>query len=152
MRSQTLYSSAQALLALAGTADAGTLYWAHRSGVDLPCTSGDGCDLVNASHWSHIGNVPITLLGLAAYISLLFASTLKPTVSSDSIARNLQAFILVVSFFGTIYSWYLQYVADVFIGAFCIYCRCSAIFLTLLLLTAIIERIGIIKAAKAPNS
>jgi uncharacterized membrane protein len=135
------------LLAFIGTADAGTLYWAHRTGVDLPCTSGDGCDLVNASHWSHFGPFPVALFGLAAYILVLFSSVLKITSDSAKFAERLLLVILAISLCGTGYSWYLQYVAKVFIGAFCIYCRVSAITMTCIFLTSLFEKLSSIYPA-----
>jgi uncharacterized membrane protein len=141
MQSRTLYSSAEALLAFVGTADTGTLYWAHRTGYDLPCTTGDGCDLAWASHWSHIFGVPIALIGLVAYVFLLFASVLKVTSEPGKFSNILQWFILIPCFFGAVYSWYLQYVDAIYIGPMCVYCRTSAIVMTLLLLISLTERL-----------
>jgi uncharacterized membrane protein len=155
MRSQTIYSSVEAVLAFAGTADAGTLYLAHRSGIQLPCTSGDGCDLVYSSHWSHIGPVPVALIGVAAYVFLLFASVLKLTsVPVSSFRLALLLLILIESLVGTCFSWYLQYVSAVFIGAFCIYCRTSAIIMSLIFLITAYEfilRERVVGGSKADN-
>ncbi len=142
MNSRTVYSSAQSILAFAGTADAGTLYWAHRQGIELPCTSGGGCDLVYASHWSHLGPVPVALLGVIAYIFLLFAAVIKLSSEPASSTITFTALaILAATIVGTCFSWYLQYVSTVFIGAFCIYCRTSAIIMTLLFLTSLAEQL-----------
>jgi uncharacterized membrane protein len=139
MQRRTLYSSVQAALAFAGTADAGTLYWAHRNAIELPCTSGNGCDLVNASHWSHIAGIPIAFIGLSAYIIILFASVLKLTSSQAAFDWFLLTLIFLISLGGTGYSWYLQYVSAVDIGAFCIYCRTSAIIMTILFVVTALE-------------
>ena len=139
------------VLAFCGTAVAGTLYWAHRAGVDLPCSSGDGCDLVNASHWSHIGSIPVSLIGLAGYIFLLFVSVVKATADDQRLKFILLLLMLVVTFTGTCYSWYLQYVADVFIGAFCIYCRSSAIIMTLLFLCTAADQILQLRYSRSPS-
>jgi uncharacterized membrane protein len=153
MQNRTLYSSAQALLAFIGCADAGTLYWAHRNNIELPCTSGNGCDLVYASHWSHVLGIPIALIGLAAYLVFLFASVLKLTSDSERLKVLLFRIILLPSFFGTVFSWYLQYVASVYIGAFCIYCRVSAFVMTFLFLSALIELSSArFKSVKPTNS
>lgn len=128
----------QTLLCAVGVLDAGTVYWAHRSGITLPCSSGGGCDLVNVSHWAFVYGVPVSLIGAIGYIVLLFASILRLTTDSEASAAKTNLFLLAASFLATCYSWYLQYVADVFIGAFCIYCRISAITMTLIFLTSLV--------------
>lgn len=127
----------QTLLTLVGALDAGTIYVAHRAGADLPCTTGGGCDLVNASHWSAIDGVPVALIGAFGYIVMLFTAILRLTTDSQASARRANIVLLAISFLGTCYSWYLQYVAAVFIGAFCIWCRVSAITMTLIFLTSL---------------
>jgi uncharacterized membrane protein len=143
MRSRNLYSWLQAGLAFCGAADAGTLYWAHKSNVELPCTSGGGCDLVYQSHWSHIlilhHSIPIALVGAFAYAVILLTAALKLTSESERLSRGLHKFLFLICAIGTIISWYLQDVSAVDIGAFCIYCRVSAIIMTLIFISSVAE-------------
>jgi len=140
MGKQTVISGIQTALSIVGTLDAGTVYWAHRAGASLPCTSGGGCDVVNNSPWAFITffshQIPVSLCGALTYLVLLIASVLRLTGDSELAARRLNGSMLVISFLGTCYSWYLQYVAKFLIGEFCIYCRVSAFTMTLIFLAS----------------
>ncbi|HEX5324754.1 MAG TPA: vitamin K epoxide reductase family protein [Capsulimonadaceae bacterium] len=140
MSKRTLTAAIQTFLSLVGALDAGSLYWAHMKGVSMPCMSGEGCDVVNSSHWAYISGVPVSLFGALTYIVLLFASVLRLTTDSESTASRVNIFLLVASFCGTCYSWYLQYIAAFRIGEFCIYCRVSAITMTLILITSVVAQ------------
>ncbi len=149
MLTKTILSTLQLVLSIVGTGIAGAVYFADRSHIDLPCTTGGGCELVRNSHWSHIGPLPVSLLGLAGYIFLSMLSVVKLTADDDRLASKVGLLILVVSLGGVAYSWYLQYVAAVFIGVFCIWCRASAITMTLLFLISITDAIYRVKFGKA---
>ena len=131
-------------LSAVGAGIAGTLWWAHRANVELPCTAGGGCGEVNASRWSHLTlgplhDVPIALLGLLTYVALLALAMAKLGAESERTRRLLHAPLWGLSLFGAGYSWYLQYVAHFEIGAFCIYCFSSATVMALLAVTATVE-------------
>lgn len=132
----------EAALSFVGAGIAGTLWWADRTQQDLPCTSdGHGCELVAQSRWSHVDllfwhHVPVALLGLLGYLLLLAISMLRLASESEANLTRLHRLLWLVSGGGTAYSWYLQWVAHYKIGAFCIYCRSSAILMTLLFLMA----------------
>lgn len=129
---------AGAILSTVGAADAGTLWWAHRRNLSLPCTGdGHGCDLVAASRWAHLSvgpvhDFPLALAGLGAYLTLL---TLCLAILGTDTARGRQGLrraLWAVTVPGVAYSWYLQYVAHFKIGAFCVWCFSSACVMTLL--------------------
>jgi uncharacterized membrane protein len=110
-------------------------------GEDVPCSADGGCALVAASSWSHIDllfvhHVPVALLGLLGYVFLLTLSMLRLGTESAKLDRVLLSGIWLVSTIGFVYSWYLQWIAHAVIGAFCIWCRSSAIVMTILFLTA----------------
>ncbi len=131
-------------LSAVGAAIAGTLWWAHRANVDLPCTAGGGCDQVNASAWSHLTlgplhEVPVALLGLVGYLVLLTLAMMKLGAETERARRLLGGTFWAISLGGAAYSLYLQYVAHVKIGAFCVWCFSSACVMTLLFLTATAE-------------
>jgi len=135
----------EAALSFVGAGIAGTLWWADRTRQDLPCTSdGHGCELVAASRWSHVDlifwhDVPVALLGLLGYLSLLALSMLRLASESETNITRLHRLLWLITAGGTAYSWYLQWIAHYKIGAFCIYCRSSAIVMTILFLTATAE-------------
>jgi uncharacterized membrane protein len=141
MNRRLIFSILETILSIGGTGVAGTLYWAHRSGVQLPCSTGDGCDLVNSSHWAIVAGVPLSLIGTAGYVVLLFCSVIKATSDDQQFQSRIRWLMTALTAVGAAYSWYLQYVAHVYIGAFCIYCRTSAFIMTLLFLTLCAEQL-----------
>ncbi len=147
------YSIGEMALAFIGTGIAGSIYFAHRANIELPCSTGNGCDLVNASHWSHVAGIPIALIGLVGYAVLVLLSALKLYAETPSGANTIRWVMLATALGASCYSWYLQYVAAVYIGVMCIWCRASAITMTILLITLIAEQVNASRnnpAAAAP--
>ncbi|MCW3062450.1 MAG: Vitamin epoxide reductase [Capsulimonas sp.] len=135
---------AQIVLGFVGAAIAGTLWWAHRAHVDLPCSSNGGCELVAASSWAHMTlgpfhDIPTALLGLVAYLAILTFAMIKIGADTERTKILAGRLGLLVIAGGFAYSWFLQYVSHVKIGAFCPYCFTSACVMTLLFISAIIE-------------
>lgn len=62
---------AAALLALAGAAVAGYLTWAHFADTSVVCPTGGGCEAVQQSEYAELAGVPVALLGLGAYATIL---------------------------------------------------------------------------------
>lgn len=134
----------EAALSFAGAGIAGVLWWQDRTAGSLPCTSNGGCEIVWTSSWSHIDigplhEVPVALLGLLGYVLLLSFAMFRLASESEKTSRNLHRLTWLVSAGGTVYSWYLQWVAHYKIGHFCIWCRTSAILMTLIFLLATYE-------------
>jgi uncharacterized membrane protein len=135
---------AEAVLSFAGSAISGTLWWAHKNNIELPCTASGGCDLVNASSWSHISfgplhEIPIALVGLISYFALLSSTFLKLGIDDPKQLRFLAVNTALLSGIGVIYSWFLQYVAHFKIGAFCPWCFSSAIVIALYFVSNLFE-------------
>ena len=134
-------------LSTVGGAIAGTLWWAHRANVELPCTGdGHGCDLVNASRWAHVTlgpghDIPLALLGFLTYLALLTLAMMKLGADTERSRRLLHVPFWILSLLGAGYSLYLQYVAHFLIGAFCVWCFSSATVMLLLFVTATTEAI-----------
>lgn len=131
----------EAALSFVGAGIAGTLWWKDQMHQDVPCSADGGCEIVAASSWSHVDlglwhHVPVALLGLLGYVALLTLAMLR--LGSDSAVWNRRGHRLIwlATGGGTAYSWYLQWIAHEKIGAYCVWCRYSAIVMTLLFLTA----------------
>jgi uncharacterized membrane protein len=137
----SILSLVELILSFVGTGIAGTLYFAHRNNIELPCSTGGGCDLVNASHWAHFYGFPVSLIGIAGYGVLAMLSVLKLNAPDRRAQGILRLIMLIMTGGAVAFSWYLQYVAAVFIGAFCIYCRSSAIVITLLFAMLVFETV-----------
>ena len=136
-----IWTMIEAALAFVGAGIAGTLWWKERIHQDVPCTGDGGCGIVAASRWSHIDlvvfhHVPVALLGLLGYVALLTIAMLRLGSETDKADRLLHRLCWFLAAGGASYSWYLQWIAHAKIGAFCIWCRSSAIVMTALLLVA----------------
>jgi len=141
---RSFFVAAEAFLSFAGAGIAGTLWWADQTRQDLPCSSGGGCAIVNASRWSHVDliffhHVPVALLGLIGYVALLSLAMLRLGTDDARLDRRLHLVIGLISAGGVLYSWFLQWIAHAEIGAFCVWCRSSAFVMTLLFCTAALE-------------
>ena len=116
---------ATAVLALAGIGIAGYLTWVHYAGLDPDCVGGGGgCEQVQASRWSELAGIPVALIGLIAYTTIL-ASLALP----EELGRSVAAFVSLVGFG---FSAWLTYVELEKIDAVCQWCVASALVMTAL--------------------
>lgn len=113
-----------------GLADAIYLTYVHYSGAKPACTAGQSCLKVQTSEWSHVGSVPVALIGLIGYIGIML-SLLAPDREESRVAT------LGMTLIGVGFSAYLTYRELFSIHAICEWCVASAIILTLLLIGAI---------------
>ena len=112
-------------LALAGIAVAGYLTYVHYAELQPLCVGGGGgCERVQSSPWAELGGVPVALLGLLAYATVL-ASLALP----EALGRSPAAFVSLVGFG---FSAWLTYVELAKIGAVCQWCVASALVMTAL--------------------
>ena len=116
---------ATAALAVAGIGIAGYLTWVHYAGLEPVCVGGGGgCEQVQTSRWAELAGVPVALLGLVAYTTVL-ASLALP----DEAGRTVAAFVSLVGFG---FSGWLTYMELEKIGAVCQWCVASAVVMTAL--------------------
>ncbi len=92
----------------------------------VACGREGGCETVLNSKYAEIFGVPLYYFGVAGYVSILGATAL----SGDR--GRLLAFVL--SFFGFGVSAYLTFLQYVVIESICVWCRGSAIAMTVLFL------------------
>lgn len=135
------FTLAEIALSVLGAAIAGTLWWADRNKVDLPCTASGGCELVAQSAWSHVTigpwhDIPVALLGFVGYALLLTLSMAKWGSEDLKTRQYLLALVWLGGAGGFAYSWILQYIAHFRIGAFCVWCFASALTITALFAVA----------------
>lgn len=104
-------------LGLAGVGIAGYLSWAHYAGVAPVCATG-GCETVQSSPWSRIAGVPVAVIGLAGY-----ASILASLLARGELGR---ALTLALTLAGAAFSGYLTYLELYTIDAICFWCVASA--------------------------
>jgi uncharacterized membrane protein len=105
---------AAGLVALAGLAVAGYLTWAHFDDAALVCVAGGGCETVQESEYAEIAGIPVAMLGLGAYASLLAL-----VVFDGPNARLAAAMLALV---GLVFSGYLLALQLFVIDAVCAWC------------------------------
>ena len=103
-----------AAVALAGVAVAGYLTWAHYGDGSVVCVVGGGCEEVQSSEYASIVGIPVALLGLCAYATVL------ALVAWDSPGARLAA--AAIALVGLLFSTYLLVVQLVVIDAICAWC------------------------------
>jgi uncharacterized membrane protein len=85
------------------------------------------CDLVNRSQYSSIAGIPVALIGIAGYLSLLALATLYREKAETP------GMLLLASGLGLAFALYLTYVEGFVLQAWCILCLTSMT--TILLIT-----------------
>ena len=65
------------ILCILGIGDAGYLTYIHYSGAKALCTFGGGCETVQTSRWATLDGVPIAILGLIGYVSVLLSLAIR---------------------------------------------------------------------------
>ena len=130
MSSRALHVAA-GLVALAGVAVAGYLTWAHFADSFVLCVAGGGCETVQESEYAEIAGIPVALLGLGSYLTIL------ALVVWDSVGARLAAASL--AFLGLLFSLYLLVLQLFVIEAVCIWCMANDVVIApaLVVLTAL---------------
>jgi uncharacterized membrane protein len=115
-----------------GLADAIYLTYVHYAGIKPACTAGQSCIKVQTSEWSHVGSVPVALIGLIGYVGIM-ASLLWRDREEARLAT------LGMTLVGVGFSGYLTYRELFSIHAVCEWCAASAVILALLLIASIVR-------------
>ena len=117
-------------LALVAAGISAYLVTVHYAGGPIACFAGGGCETVQKSPYSLIGSVPLSVLGLAAYVALALALLFRGELAAiASFALGLSVGILAV---------YLIVVQTIVLDAICVWCMTTdAIALALVVLTAL---------------
>jgi uncharacterized membrane protein len=130
-----------AALAILGLAVAGCLTYSHFADVSITCTSG-GCETVQASRYSELAGIPVSVLGIAAY-----AFILGTAFFAAELARAAGATIAVAS---ALFASYLVYVQIAVIGAVCDWCLASDVLIALLALACVERlRVGVVRQSRS---
>lgn len=112
------------VLAVLGIGVAGYLVYVHYADVDPVCNIAHGCHKVQTSEYAKLAGVPVALLGLLGYVSIL-AALLVPRQGE---AARMAAALFALVGFG--FSMYLTYRELFTIDAICQWCVLSAILMT----------------------
>jgi uncharacterized membrane protein len=125
-----------AVLALIGVFDAAYLSM-YKLGIinGLTCTVGS-CEQVQNAPQSALFGIPVSVLGLGAYLALLALALVgvQPRFVRD---RRIALAITAISAVGVLFSAYLTYVEARVIYMWCQYCVISAVLITLIFLLSL---------------
>jgi uncharacterized membrane protein len=127
------------VLAAIGMFSAAYLTYTKLARTNILCvqTKGFDCDLVNASNFSQIYGIPIAVLGLLAYITIVTVILLETRMRI--LKANGPLLLFGISLAGTLYSAYLSYLEAFVLKAWCQYCLISALSMTAIFVLAIIR-------------
>lgn len=122
--SRSRSSTITLILAVVGLAIASYLTWAHYQNDALVCGLGD-CETVQSSEYSEIAGIPIALLGMAMFltvIGLVVVRAMRPTLADyASIA------IVFLTLASVIYYGYLTWIEVGVLEAVCQWCVLSSL-------------------------
>ena len=118
------------VLAVIGLGLASYLTYVHYSGIKPACSLGGSCEKVQTSAYSHLAGIPVALMGLIGYVTIL-ALLLAPEGETTRFAT----FSVTTIGFG--FSAYLTYREVFSIHAICEWCVSSAVILTALVSLAV---------------
>ncbi len=110
------------LLTIAGLLDAAYLTYHHYVGNTLACVAVNGCQFVTTSEYAVIYGIPLALIGLFYYISLLIGELIY-------FKTGINFFLylcLTLCGTGTLVYLYLIHVQAGILHAFCFWCLISA--------------------------
>jgi uncharacterized membrane protein len=124
-------------LALLGAADAIYLLVLKLTQLESMCVGNHGCITVNNSIYSEIYKIPVSLLGLFAYVFILLVFLLEPRW--NLIREHSSLILFGTTLIGVLFSAYLTFIEFFVIDAVCPFCITSAVLITLLFILAIIR-------------
>jgi uncharacterized membrane protein len=113
------------VLSILGIGVAGYLTYVHYADISPICAGGSGgCEKVQASDQSRLAGIPVALLGLLTYITLLILNFLR-----GDLARTGAALVAIIGFG---FSAYLTIESVTVIHATCQWCLSSMVIMTLM--------------------
>ncbi len=118
-----------------GIADAGFITYEEFTGVPSFCQTLPffDCGTVLSSEWAYIGPIPVSVLGILFYLTVLLLGAYHLVMAKPHpLITKFLYFVALSGFFFTLFLLYLQAVV---IGAYCLYCMISAATSTLIFLT-----------------
>lgn len=115
------------LFTIVGMGIAGYLTYTHFAEEEIICVeSGQlDCNAVQSSAYSEFAGIPVSALGLGAYVSFFLLLVLENRI--DFLAVNGRIIMFMLTLFGLIYSGYLTYIEAFVLEKWCQYCVASAL-------------------------
>ncbi len=120
---------ASALLAIAGIGIAAYLTVVHFADQPIVCSGIGDCEKVNSSRYAKLAGVPVAVLGLLSYVTMLLL-VLGALIRRDAMLVA-AAWGVALAAFG--FSMYLTYIELEVLDAICVWCVSSATVVTAIL-------------------
>jgi uncharacterized membrane protein len=114
-----------------GIGIAAYLTYVHYAGIKVLCLSSDGCETVQASRYATLDGIPVALLGLIGYVSILASLAVRGEPGRAA------GFGVALVGFG--FSVYLTYRELFTIHAICQWCVASAVLMTALAILTLVR-------------
>ncbi len=124
------------VLSVLGIIVSGYLTYIHYSGEPIACGGTNSCELVNSSRYAFIGSIPVSALGLLAYIAILILSFIK----SDADRQWPAMLTFGMALIGVMFQWYLFYIEVAVLHALCYWCMSSQVIITVIFILALPHR------------
>jgi uncharacterized membrane protein len=105
--------------------------------IEAMCIGSGGCSTVNGSRYSEINGIPVAVLGILGYatiLALLFLES-RPGFFQDN-GTMLQ---FGISLLGFLFTLYLIYVETALIKAYCPFCLTSQAVMTIIFILSVIR-------------
>lgn len=119
------------LIVLIGGAVAVYLAYIETTETSAVCGAIGNCNAVQQSDYAQILGVPIGVIGVVGYAAMLLGWVLTRRTQGE--VRHLAyAGLLLMAFFGVVFSSYLTFLEPFVIGATCVWCLMSAVAMLLL--------------------
>ena len=101
------------------------------------CIGSSGCSEVNASRYSEINGIPVAVLGVVGYATILVLLLLerRPGFFQD----NGPMLLFGVSLIGFLFTLYLIYIEVALIKAYCPFCLTSQAVMTIIFIISVIR-------------
>ena len=112
-----------AVAALIGFSDASYLTAEHLRGVTPPCSVVHGCEVVLTSSYATVLGVPLSVLGMVYYATLLVLLV----AYADSGNKQFFRWACRIAVGGFLFTLWLVYLQAFVLHAFCQYCMLSAL-------------------------
>ena len=117
-------------LALLGLAISAYLTWVHYAGIEPVCTGISDCERVQSSDYAELIGIPVAVLGLAGYSTILASLWTRVEVTA------------LLAYLAVAFSAYLTW-AEVFkIDAICQWCVASALITVAIAVLATLRALG----------
>lgn len=120
--------TASGVLSILGIAVAAYLTVVHYRADLLVCGVSGGCHTVQSSSYAMVAGIPIAILGLGMYITLLLLTGVRFKRPEWIVSATYGAFAIALA--GVAYAIYLTYVELFVIDAICQWCVMSAVITT----------------------